>query len=161
MKEFRNKIQILKRKKYFRLIKYSLLAFLSVAFLDKCTYMVMPPWKEIEPTKPDFKAEDFEYEDYVSWKSNLEENLEPVLLEMFPIGTSKKYVDEILVDQGGAKIEYSSFHDYYVYSYWAHKTVLTPVKYFQPFSSIIVIYNSNSELQNIKSYNNYLYGEPQ
>ena len=115
MKAFKKKIQNLRCRKYDPLGKLLLMALLVILFLDKCTYMVMPPWKETDPSKPGFKAENFEYEDYLRWKSSLEENLEPVLLEMFPIGTSKRHVDKILVDQGGAKIEYSTFHDYYVY----------------------------------------------
>jgi hypothetical protein len=50
-----------------------------------------PPWKTIDPTDSRFKAESFEFRDYP-----LSEDLDMTLRIMFPIGTSKEFVDKIL-----------------------------------------------------------------
>jgi len=65
MKAFRKKIQNLKHRKYYSFGKIFLMAVLVILFLDKCTWMPMPPWKETDPAKPGFKIENFEYEDYL------------------------------------------------------------------------------------------------
>ena len=150
------KISDIKQVKHYKPIKYIFLAMLLIIFLDRCTWMPMPPWKETDPTNPGFNAEKFEYEDYSY--GNLDKDLQPVLLKMFPQGTPKTYVDSILLERGGAKIYYDEKRDLYVYRFTGKATLELILTFHRTSSSIVVIYDENDRLKNMKSYNRYLYG---
>ena len=159
MKAFSKKIQNLRCRKYYPLGKLLLMALLVILFLDKCTYMVMPPWKETDPSKPGFKAENFEYEDYIFDERRFEKNLVPVFKVMFPVGTSKEYVDEILVYKNGADVSYSAHYDYHAYTYRSHKTFYMPLDYFLSFAAATFYYDGDNELRDIKINGVFVHGE--
>ncbi|MCB9989805.1 MAG: hypothetical protein H6867_00310 [Rhodospirillales bacterium] len=56
------------------------------------------PGKVTDPSDPNFDPMQFRFEDYRS-----REEFQPVLRQMFPVGTPKEHIDKILIDAGGAK----------------------------------------------------------
>jgi YD repeat-containing protein len=64
------------------------------------------PWKTLDPNDPSFKVERFRPTDYgltMGWIG--QKKYTPYFLnDVFPPGTKKEYVDQILVDQAGMSI---------------------------------------------------------
>lgn len=56
------------------------------------------PWKELDPLKQEFQIEDFRLTDYSD-----KIILMKALYQIFPVGTPKEKVDDILIKRGGAK----------------------------------------------------------
>lgn len=93
-----------------KVFKFVSLGILGLAFLFYGA-MYMPTHldlltRQTHPGDRDFNPEDFRFDDFEKFTHKTKDGkikIEDVLLQMFPLGTSKEYVDRILVDNAKAQ----------------------------------------------------------
>lgn len=117
-------------------------AGIALALVIVCMGALMSftnPFKVTDPNDPRFDPMEFRFEDYHDENLTVREVF-PIL---FPIGTSKEYVDKVLVQAGNAKTYQSKTNQ----SEWIYK---------EPLQSIggppihVFIFDENNQLVNIK-----------
>ncbi len=59
---------------------------------------IMHPFKVVDPTDPRFDPVKFSFSDYKT-----KEELRSAFLKLFPLGTDSSFVDNVLIEVGGAK----------------------------------------------------------
>lgn len=106
------------------------------------------PFKVTNPTNPFFNPDRFRFSDYRD-----RESLSVAFRKLFPIGTSKNFVDRVLVDSGNAKSAPVTRHFQNIIIYSEPKKLLYP-----PGPAHTVIFDENGNVLNIAAFNTeYLY----
>jgi hypothetical protein len=70
------------------------------------------PFKVTDPSDPRFNPDSFSFSDYASG-----DELDDAFRQIFPIGTPKSFVDQVLVDAGNARQSKDKTYKFLVY-YW-------------------------------------------
>lgn len=103
------------------------------------------PFKATDPNSPFFSEQLFRLRDYGKGEGVVELR-DKVLPKLFPVGTSKEYVDLMLVNRGGAEGDNhtTEYEGYYIYRFLPLYLILTPDAY-----NIRVYYDKNNKVEAI------------
>lgn len=126
-------------------VAFALIASFSIARY----YGIAPPiLKATDPRSPWFSQEHFRFNDYTSRKAKID-----AFRKLFPPGSSKEFVDSILVTYGKARNVIPSRDVPNVWIYAEPRRIGIP-----PGPSHTFIFDSNEKLENIKAFNmEYVY----
>jgi hypothetical protein len=126
--------------------------FFGILFISYMAYAM--PFKATDPSSPLFIESLFRLRDYGS-DAGAVELRDKVLPKLFPVGTSKEYVDLMLVDRGGAKEDNHTtiFQGAYFYRFSPFYLIPTPDSFI-----IRVYYDQNNKVAAVHFAGKYASG---
>ena len=103
--------------------------------------LIKPLLKITDPTSPLFNPNRFRFNDYTGREDKVD-----AFRKMFSVGTPKEFVDQVLVEAGGAKsAPIKEFPQVWRYN--------EPMRFGLPAGPVhIFIFNENNELENIQAF---------